>query len=93
MEIKYFEHRDYTDFRIDIIQGELTDGRQFLSTNYGETIVYKKGYNAMQKLNERANTDDEILIEEINFDMQTNEEEMSEDIFEKIDNIIYKGEF
>ena len=92
IKVKWSEHRDYGDFRIDIIQGELEDGRQFLSGDVDSVQVYKKGYNAIKRLNDKAKTDDEDEIEKIEKEMADNEDNVSQQELDQINNQIYNIE-
>lgn len=89
LKVAWFEHRDYNDFRSDIIQGKLKDGRQFLSGDFGDVQVYKLGYNAIQKLNDKLKTDNENILEQIDIDMANNEENITMEDVDNINNQIY----
>ena len=89
LKVDWFEHRDYNDFRSDIIQGKLKDGRQFLSGDYDDVQVYKLGYNAIQKLNDKLKTDNENILEQIDIDMANNEEDITMEDVDNINNQIY----
>ena len=89
LKVDWFEHRDYNDFRSDIIQGKLKDGRQFLSGDYDDVQVYKLGYNAIQKLNDKLETDNENTLEQIDIDMANNEEDITMEDVDNINNQIY----
>ena len=88
-KVKWSEHRDYDDFRADIIQGELEDGRQFLSGDVDDIQVYKKGYNAIKRLNDKANTDNEDEIDKIEKEMANNEDDVPQQELDQINNQIY----
>lgn len=92
IKVKWSEHRDYGDFRADIIQGELEDGRQFLSADVDSVQVYKKGYNAIKRLNDKAKIDDEDEIENIEKEMANNEDNVSQQELDQINNQIYNIE-
>lgn len=90
VEVKWFDHRDYNEFRCDIIQGILNDGRQFLSGDYDSVTVYEKGYNAIKRLNDKAKTDDEDILEEIDNDMNNHiDNTVSNADLDKINSVIY----
>ena len=93
VEVKWFDHRDYDEFKCDIIQGILNDGRQFLSGDYDSVTVYEKGYNAIERLNDKAKTDDEDISEEIDNDMNNHiDYSVSDKDLDIINNIIYDTE-
>ena len=92
IKVKWSEHRDYGEFRADILQGELEDGRQFLSGDVDSVQVYKKGYNAIKRLNDKAKIDDEDEIEKIEKEMADNEDNVSQQELDQINNQIYNIE-
>lgn len=89
LEVDWFEHRDYNDFRSDIIQGELKDGRQFLSGDINDIHIFKKGYNAIKKLDTKLETDDENVLEQIDIDMANNEDDITNEEADTINNQIF----
>lgn len=75
--IKFSRHRNYGDFRADIIEGQLEDDRFFIEFD-GEISIFKKGYNVIEVLDKKAKTDDEEEIERINAEIEVNTEEYLE---------------